>query len=132
MANINELVKAIAMEAYKGSKPACLMCGKVTSASPLKVKISDKLELDGDNLVIPESLTDHYVFMDIEKDSSTTYDFVVLDSLQQEQSLDVKKAEFTKAKVKVYNALKKNDELLLFRQPGGQKFYIIDRTVRAE
>lgn len=131
MAEFSEIIKALAIDAVEAGKPSCVMVGKVTKASPLEIKVSDKLTLTKEFLKVPESFTDHYIYMDIEKGAQTTYDFKVQGEGSEETSLNLTKGEIKKAKVKVYNALKKNDEVLLIRNPGGQQFIVLDRTVRA-
>lgn len=158
MADMVELFKKMAVDAIDAEKPACVFVGTVTKASPLKVKISDKLTLTEDNLIVPESLTDHYIYVDIEKDNKkTSYDIKIKDDSKKTKEeltgitvtgegvsfndpkhfhempdLEFDEIKISKAKIKVYNALKKGDKVLLLRNPGGQQFYILDRTVRAD
>ena len=158
MADMVELIKRLAVEAVEATKPACVYTGTVTKASPLKIKISDKLTLTKDNLIVAESLTDQYIYVNVEKDNKkTSYNFKVEDSSKKTKKastgitvsgegvsyndpehehempdLEFEKIEITKAKIKVFNALKKGDEVALLRLPGGQKFYVMDRTVRAD
>lgn len=158
MAELSEIIKRMALEAMDGTKPARAVMGQVVKANPLKVKISDKLTLTEDNLVVPESLTDHYIYIDIEKDErKTSYDIKIKDDSKKTKDeltgitvtgegvsyndpkhfhempeLEFDEIKVTKAKIKVYNALKKGDNVILLRDQGGQKFYIIDRTVRAD
>ena len=80
MAELSEIIKRMALEAMDGTKPVRAVMGQVVKANPLKVKISDKLTLTEDNLVVPESLTDHYIYIDIEKDErKTSYDIKIKD-----------------------------------------------------
>lgn len=158
MAELSEIIKRMALEAMDGTKPVRAVMGQVVKANPLKVKISDKLTLTEDNLVVPESLTDHYIYIDIEKDErKTSYDIKIKDDSKKTKDeltgitvtgegvsyndpkhfhempeLEFDEIKVTKAKIKVYNALKKGDNVILLRDQGGQKFYIIDRTVRAD
>lgn len=158
MAELSELIKKMALDAMDGTKPSRIMMGQVIKASPLKVKVSEKLTLTEDDLVVPESLTDHYIYINLEKDErKTSYDIEIKnDSKKTEEEatgisvtgegvlfddpkhfhkmpeLEFKEIKITKAKVRILNALKKGDNVILLRDQGGQKFYILDRTVRAD
>ena len=60
MANLNELIKQLAMDAVKESKPCDLMIGTVETVSPLTITV-DKLTLDEDFLILMNTVKDHYV-----------------------------------------------------------------------
>lgn len=46
--NLNQLIKQLAMEAFRASKPCDVVRGKVAKAEPLKIMISEKVTLDSD------------------------------------------------------------------------------------
>ena len=50
--NLVQLIKRIAMEVYSESKPCDVMTGRVTSESPLKIAVGNKMILDNDFLII--------------------------------------------------------------------------------
>lgn len=60
MANLNELIKQLAMDAVKESKPCDLIIGIVESVSPLVIVV-DKLTLDEDFIILTNAVQDHYV-----------------------------------------------------------------------
>lgn len=91
------------MEAVEASKPTQIAYGKVTSASPLKVKVSEKLILTSEVLVVPEHLKDHEV------------------TLKDQQNVETK---YT-----MKSALKTGDKVVMLRNRGGQKYLILDRMV---
>lgn len=96
-----DVVKIAAKQARDAEQPTDLRIGTVTSAKPLKVQISTQLTIPSSLLVVPEHLTDHEIEVEINGGA--------------------------KQKMKVYNALKKNDKVALLRKDGGQQFLIIDR-----
>lgn len=51
------IIKRIAKDTIENDKPTRLMYGKVTSVSPLKVNIEQRMEIDRRFLVIVERLT---------------------------------------------------------------------------
>lgn len=56
--NINQLIKKIAMDAYRAGKPCDIIMGIVTESKPLRIKISDKAILDDDFLVITRTASE--------------------------------------------------------------------------
>lgn len=58
MPDLVEVIKMAALSAVKQSKPTEIYFGQALSASPLQVKLSDKLVLGKANLILPRSVTD--------------------------------------------------------------------------
>lgn len=52
------IIKKAALDAVNSTQPVNILFGKVTSVSPLKVQISPKLVLEGNNLVITSRISD--------------------------------------------------------------------------
>lgn len=113
MANLTQLIKRAAIDAVDAEKPTSFLHGTVVSASPLKVQVSDRLILTADVLIIPESLTNHDVIVEMEWDT-------------EEESLHEHEIKGTKI-LKIKNALQTGDKVILARNVGGQQFFIIDR-----
>ena len=53
-----ELIKKISVKAIEAGKPADFCFGKVTSASPLKISIEQKITLDDAQLVLTRNVTE--------------------------------------------------------------------------
>lgn len=105
MADYNDLlftIKQIAKETVAAAKPCTVCTGKVVSISPLKIQVEQKLQLDMDNLILPEHLTDYDIELQLKGGS-------------------------TKQIYTVYNSLKVDDVVILVRQAGGQKYLVVDR-----
>lgn len=100
--NFTQLIKQIAMDAVRASKPCDYEIGTVTGTSPLVVKKSNEIEIDEDFLHLAESVTDHEIDLEI-------------NNITQ--------------KYKVHNALKVGEKVLMIRKNGGQEFMIVDRVV---
>lgn len=94
-------IKLISQQERETGKPADLRFGTITSVKPLKVQISTQLTVPTSALVVPQHLTDYEIEVEINGGA--------------------------KQKMKVYNALKKNDKVALLRKAGGQQFFILDR-----
>ena len=86
------------------------------SAAPLKIRIDDKLVLDGSTLVIPRYLTDHEQEIEAEFDTETA------GSPAHEHSVKLEKK-----KIKIKNALQSGEKVIMVRQQGGQKYMVLDR-----
>lgn len=100
--NFTQLIKRIAMDAVRASKPCDYEIGTVTRTSPLVIKKSNEIEIDEDFLHLAESVTDHEIELEI-------------NNITQ--------------KYKVNNALKVGEKVLMIRKNGGQEFMIVDRVV---
>lgn len=117
-----DIVKIASQQAQEAGQPTDLRIGTVTSVKPLKVQISNQLTIPSSLLVVPEHLTDHEI--EVEMDWTTT-DTSGGGTYEAFASHNHKVTG--KKKMKVYNALKKNDKVALLRKAGGQQFLIIDR-----
>ena len=95
-----KLIKKAAVDAVNASKPTNIVFGKVTNASPLKIKVDQKLILSSAQLVLSRNVTDYRL------------------------SVTLDDAEKTMV---VRNALTVGDEVILMQVSGGQKFIVIDR-----
>ena len=103
--NTNDLVRLIkqaALEAVDTTTPVQITFGTVISASPLQVKVDNKLILESVHLEVPQSLTDYDVEMSVDGGARQTYT--------------------------IYNSLKLNDKVTLLRFQGGKRYLVIDRV----
>lgn len=55
ISNLNQLIKKLAIEAVRASKPCDIVMGTVADAAPLKIKISSKVTLDSDFFVLTKT-----------------------------------------------------------------------------
>ena len=112
-----DLIKAIkkaAVEAVKASKPVEACFGKVTSVSPLKILVEQKMILGLAQLVPTRNVTDF--------ETEVTVDWQTETTSAHQHAIKGKK------KITVHNGLVVGDEVLLIRQQGGQKFIVVDRV----
>lgn len=108
MPNMVELVKRAAVEAVEAGKPVSFLFGQVISVSPLKIQVDQKATYTGKMLVLTRNVTDFEVDISVSSnDEDETYTH--------------------KEKIKIYNALIKDDWVLLGRMQGGKKFIVLDR-----
>lgn len=105
MADAVALMKAIkkaAIQAIRAEKLTEIRFGKVVGVSPLLISVDQKMTLGKAQLVLSRNVTDY----------------------ETEITVD---AETEKKKITVHNGLVVGDEVILFRQQGGQKYVVKDR-----
>lgn len=92
------------MDAIEASKPSDFCFGKVTSVSPLKISIEQKMTLSSAQLVLTRNVTD----FDVE--------FTINDETKE---------------MTICNSLKIGEKVVLIKQKGGQKYLVLDRVVNS-
>lgn len=95
-------IKRAALDAVDASKPVQVCFGKVTSTSPLKILVEQKLPLGEGQLVLCRNVS----------------------------TLPVSPSHvhaMGKIQITVHNGLVVGDEVILLRQQGGQKYIVVDR-----
>lgn len=137
MFNYDDLVKVMkkaAVDAVKASKPADIVFGKVINEKPLKIKVDQKLILTDKQLVLARNVTDYEVEMEPSLNEAPHYH---LTEARSGGSGDAAFASHTheykgRKKFLVYNALKKDEEVILMQIAGGQKYIVIDRIGKGQ
>lgn len=120
MADYTELLKVMkraGTEATQAGCPVTVCFGKVTSKSPLKIHVDQKITLGSAQLVLTRNVTDY--------ETEITVNWTTEKSAEPEHNHDVK----GKKKIKIHNGLVKGDEVILIRQQGGQKYIVVDKVV---
>jgi hypothetical protein len=124
-----ELTKAIkraAIEAMNASKPVEVCFGKVTSASPLKILVEQKMTLGEAQLVLSRNVTDYKTYIT----GGNIQNFYYVGSPPNVSTLPVSPSHVHavgKIQITVHNGLVVGDEVILLRQQGGQKYIVVDR-----
>lgn len=96
-----KVMKQAGSEAVGANGPVCVCFGNVTSASPLKILVDQKMTLGSAQLVLTRNVTNHE-------------ETVIIDGVKKTMTIN--------------NALKSGEEVVLLRQQGGQKYIIIDKV----
>ena len=142
MPDYTGLVKAMkqaALDAVDAKKPVAVYYGTVTSESPLKIDVEQKMTLSEAQLVLTKAVLDHEV--DIEVSHYTVNDALmngkhthsITDTYTGGGSSDTGNLDTThkhaykgRKKIMIYNGLKKGEKVLLIRFQEGQKFVVWD------
>lgn len=101
MADINELIKRIAVNVIEQSKPVNVIYGEVINENPLEICVDQKKTYPEDFFILTRNVTDY-----------DTY---------------IQKENGQKEKYTIYNSLKKGDIAILLRLQGGQEFVVLDK-----
>jgi preprotein translocase subunit YajC len=114
MANLNEAIKEVVKGTVSQSEPSTFLFGTVKSASPLSISVNDdkKLDLTKEFLVLTNNVMDYEV--EIEVDWKTDDDLHTIKG---------------KKKIKMLNALKTGEKVILIKQQGGQKYLVLDKIL---
>lgn len=124
-----ELVKTIkkaAVEAQEATKPVQVCFGKVTSVSPLKILVDQKLSLGKSQLVLTRNVTEHKTYIS----GGNIQNYYYVGSPPNVSTVPVSPSHVHavgKIQITVHNGLVVGDEVILLRQQGGQKYIVVDR-----
>lgn len=133
MLDNNDLLVAIkksAVEAVGAMNPTALVFGKVTSSSPLKINVEQKMTLTATQLVLTRNVTDYKTKISFDNPEIKQ----VFTTWNMNESVESSPSKITfKNKIKhditIYNGLAVGDGVVLMRMQGGQKYLVLDRVV---
>ncbi len=126
-ADLIKVIKRAAVEAVAASKPAEVCFGKVTSASPLKILVEQKLLLGEAQLVLTRNVTDYQTAITGDNVKDYYYIGKFPDHVIEKPLNPPHKHAVGRIDIIVHNGLVVGDEVLLIRQQGGQKYVVVDR-----
>lgn len=107
------IMKKVGLQAFEASKPTNILFGKVIDISPLKINVEQKMTLSTAQLILTRNVTDYSVKANINFNTETT-------------NSHSHKITGTKTVI-IKNSLVVNDEVVLLRMQGGQKYIVLDR-----
>lgn len=109
MSNLIQIIKNAALDAGEAAGPCGITFGMVMSASPLQIKIDQKLVLPEEFFILTTAVRDHEQVMRSWSGGAAGLGSAVT------------------TKVQVLNGLKEGDTIVLLRVQGGQKYIVLDR-----
>lgn len=116
--NLVQLIKKIALDAVETSRQCDYMVGTVTSENPLKIRVSQNIELEEEFLHLSRNVTDFEIKITMKEQDV----YHVTHSVPSLTWID-------KQEITVHNALKEGEKVLMLRKTGGQEYIVIDRVV---
>lgn len=120
-----KIVKRAALDAVNASKPVEICFGKVTSASPLKILVEQKMTLGKEQLILTRNVTDFKTSITGGNIQNYYYTGSNLSGSAPVSPSHVH--AMGKLQITVHNGLVVGDEVILLRQQGGQKYVVVDR-----
>lgn len=127
MVELMKTIKQISMEAVSASKPAEICFGKVTSVSPLKILVEQKMELGKAQLILTRNVTEYKTYIS----GGNIQNYYNTGAPPNTSTLPVIPDHVHavgKIQITVHNGLVVGDEVILLRQQGGQKYVVADRV----
>lgn len=121
--NFLEIIKRAAVDAEEQAQPCDLMFGTVTSESPLKIRVEQKLELGEAQLILTRNVSDYKV--KIEGKNVQSFFFTGGSGTAEVDPPHVH--ALGEIEIEIKNALKAGEQAVLIKQRGGQKFLVLDR-----
>ena len=135
-----ELMKETAIEAVSSTKPAGVYFGTVTSASPLKINVEQKMTLESAQLILARNVTEHKIEMTVdhftEYEGQHVHNYFDSDTGEGASGSANRNTDPTSHRhaykgrktFTVHNGLVKGDKVILLRVQGGQKYVVLDRV----
>ena len=132
--DINELVRLVkqaAVEAVRADAPVAFCYGTVIGTAPLQIQVDQKKILGEGQLILTDKVRDYNVVLStIEGEGKSEGPHYT-----EPESGGGGYAEFAahrhkyqgRKKWRVHNALEMDEEVILFRCDGGQKYVVLDR-----
>jgi len=130
VADMTDLLKAIkraSREASEASGPSDFVFGKVISTDPLQIQVDQKLILTKAQLVLTRSVTDFDTKVTLKKSDGWKTEERAGGSLAEAFASHDHDIELNEVKIKIHNALKSGEEVILLKKKGGQKYLVVDR-----
>lgn len=126
MTGFLKVIKQAALDAVNAQKPVQVCYGTVTKDSPLEITVDQKTILEAEDLILCRNVTDYECDVEFSlKTEKLQHSHTGVHGPTSVQTLQYEVKN--KKKMKVYNALKKDDVVFLIREQGGQRFIVIDR-----
>lgn len=125
MVELMKIIKRAAVDAVNASKPVEVCFGKVTSVSPLKILVEQKMTLGKEQLILTRNVTDYKTSITGGNVQNYYYTGSNLSGSAPVSPSHVH--AMGKLQITVHNGLVVGDEVILLRQQGGQKYIVVDR-----
>lgn len=114
---LTQIIKQIAVDAIETKKPLDVVIGNIISVEPLKINLSQFIDIKEDMVVIPSEYKEHE-----EKIIIPEQKINLLDENEEEKEYTIKEQEIT---IKTKTKLKDNDQVVLLKFDKGQKFFLL-------
>lgn len=126
-------VKSIVKAYVDGQKPAELAFGEVTSISPLKIKIDNRLEVDETFLLLSAFVREKWINVPTDESPNHTHPIPQWQTDPagpgpHTHTIQPWKTDPDFPKIKLWRGLKVGDKVRMIRLKQGQLYYVIERV----
>ena len=115
---LTQIIKQIAVNAIETQKPLDVVIGNIISVEPLKINLSQFIDIKEDMVVIPSEYKEQEGKIIIKAQKIN-----LLDENEEEKEYTIKEQEIT---IKIQSKLKVGMSVYLLRFNKGQKFYLLN------
>ena len=114
---LTQIIKQIAVDAIETKKPLDVLIGNIISVEPLKINLSQFVDIKENMIIVPSEYKEHE-----EKIIIPEQKINLLDENEEEKEYTIKEQEIT---IKIPTKLEAGMSVYLLRFSEGQKFYLL-------
>ena len=118
---LTQIIKQIAVDAIETKKPLEVVTGNIISVNPLKINLSQFINLESESIIVPFDFIEHEEEIIIQEQKIN-----ILDENEEEKEYTIKEQTI---KIKTKTKLKDNDQVVLLKFGKGQKFFLLGLTL---
>lgn len=114
---LSQIIKKIAVDAVLSNKPLEIVNGTVISNQPLKINLSQFIDIDNESIIIPLDYVEH--------EEEVTILEQTINLTDENQETKQYTIEEQTIKIKKKSQLKDNDRIIMLKFDKGQKFFLL-------
>lgn len=114
---LTQIIKQIAVDAIETKKPLDVLIGNIISVEPLKINLSQFVDIKENMIIVPSEYKEHE-----EKIIIPEQKINLLDENEEEKEYTIKEQKIT---IKIPTKLEAGMSVYLLRFSEGQKFYLL-------
>lgn len=114
---LSQIIKQIALDAVQSNKPLEIVKGTVISNQPLKINLSQFVDIDTESIIIPLDYVEHEEEITIKEQTIN-----LTDENQETKQYTINEQTI---KIKKKAQLKDNDKIIMLKFNKGQKFFLL-------
>lgn len=114
---LTQIIKQIAVDAIETKKPLEVVTGNIISVEPLKINLSQFVNLENESIIVPLDFIEHEEEIVMQEQKIN-----ILDENEEEKEYTIKEQTI---KIKTKTKLKDNDQVVLLKFDKGQKFFLL-------
>lgn len=130
--NLVMLIKQAAVDAVNAKDPMSFKIGVVSSVSPLKISLNQKITISASQLLLTNAVREYTVYATVNHTTDAGLSGVNITTSDSTESTEPISLEHSHTytgckKYTIHQGLKTGEKVLMLRCDGGQKFIVLDR-----